>query len=306
FEATRTDAEPHVEALQVASVHAHHACRLDPDLAEAWATLGFILERTGERDDALSALTGSVALEPDNWLHLVRLAAASWGQRRIDAARRALAECPQLPVAHWLAASVYVARGTLDKAGHEVHAGLEMIAAEARGSARFSTVAFHWMAGLLCLAREAPDDAVAAFDRELALEARGHLYARECAANTWYAKGACLLRLGHRDAARAAFGEAISRVPLHPMAHAGLAIANHTTDTVLTGAPLSVDHAFAGAALLVGRGDARAAAGLIEAALATAPPGSAGWLLPIEPLIHVGHAPEAWRPALAALHLRAR
>jgi hypothetical protein len=31
-------------------------------------------------------------------------------------------------------------------------------------------------------------------ERDLALEARGHLYARECSAQAWYAKGACLLR----------------------------------------------------------------------------------------------------------------
>lgn len=40
------------------------------------------------------------------------------------------------------------------------------------------------------LARGSAGEAQAWFDRELALEARGHLYAREAAANAWYAKGA--------------------------------------------------------------------------------------------------------------------
>ena len=52
FEATRTDPAPDAEALRLAESHARHACGLDPDLAEAWATLGFVLERTGRRQDA--------------------------------------------------------------------------------------------------------------------------------------------------------------------------------------------------------------------------------------------------------------
>ena len=46
-------------------------------------------------------------------------------------------------------------------------------------------VALHWLKGLLRTASGAADDAMASFDQELALEARGHLYAREAAANTW-------------------------------------------------------------------------------------------------------------------------
>ncbi len=85
-------------------------------------------------------------------------------------------------------------------------------------------VALHWLKGLLRNAAGDAYGAVAAFDQELALEVRGHLYSREAAANTWYAKGACCLDAGDRDAALAAFREALARVPGHPMAHAGLAI----------------------------------------------------------------------------------
>jgi DNA-binding winged helix-turn-helix (wHTH) protein/cytochrome c-type biogenesis protein CcmH/NrfG len=310
FEATRTDARPDTEALRHAAVHARTACHLNPDLAEAWATLGFVLERTGERDDALAALGRAVMLEPDNWRHQFRLAAGSWGEDRLRAARRALSACPHLPMAHWLAASVSVARDALDRAEREVDAGLAILAVESTEPARFSTVAFHWLKGLLCLARGDAGEAMAAFDRELALEARDHLYARECAANTWYAKGACQLEGGDREAARAAFREAIARVPRHPMAHAGLAILDGVPLVARASgdddAPLPVDLAFARAARLVSAGDTSAAAAIAGVALAAAPPGNAGWLLPIEPLIGVRHAREAWTPVLAALHLRAR
>ncbi len=148
FEATRTDPAPDAVALRLAESHALNACHLDPHLAEAWATLGFVLERTGRRADALAALERAVALEPDNWRHQVRLALGSWGETRLRAVRRALAQCPQLPLAHWLAATVFVARHALGHAERDADRGL----------------------------------AVAAFDQELALEARGHLYSREAAA----------------------------------------------------------------------------------------------------------------------------
>ena len=77
FEATRTDPAPDADALRLAAVHAQQACRLDPERAEAWATLGFVLERTGRRDQARAALEKAVALEPDNWRHQVRLALGS-------------------------------------------------------------------------------------------------------------------------------------------------------------------------------------------------------------------------------------
>ena len=308
FEATRTDAMPDVEALRLAELHAQEACRLDPNLAEAWATLGFVLERTGKRDEARWALDRAVTLEPDNWLHLIRLTAASWGEERLRAARRTFARCPRLPMAHWLVASVYVARDALDQAEREVDAGLVVAAAESKSATRFSAVAFDWLKGLLCLARSATDEALAAFDREIALEARGHVYARECASNAWYARGACLVRTRDRDAARAAFAEAIARAPRHPMAHAGLAILDERHDLSLASndpAP-SVDLGFARAAVLASGNDVQGAAELVSAALRSAPPGNAGWLLPIEPLLYIGRARDAWTPALSALHLRAR
>ena len=43
----------------------------------------------------------------------------------------------------------------------------------------------------------------------------GHLYARECCANTWYAIGALRLRQGKKTEAQQAFAQALERVPNH-------------------------------------------------------------------------------------------
>ena len=72
--------------------------------------------------------------------------------------------------------------------------------------------------------------------------------------------------------------------------------------TVSTGA--GVDLAMARAALLLDAGSSTlAAAAVTEACAATV--GSAGWILPIEPLVGVQRAPEVWRVALATLRGRA-
>jgi hypothetical protein len=47
------------------------------------------------------------------------------------------------------------------------------------------------------------------------------------------------------------------------------------------------------------------AAGLMESALADAPAGNGGWLLPVEPLLRVHSAPDVWAGALARVRARA-
>jgi DNA-binding winged helix-turn-helix (wHTH) protein len=308
FEATRADPSPDVAALQLAVTHAREACRLDPDSAEAWATLGFVLERTRERVDALAALRQAVRLEPDNWRHQLRLAYGSWGEERLRAARRTLVLLPDCPLARLLAATVYVARDALAEAERELDAGLAAMSTDPGlpSPGRFSPVALHWLKGLLCLARGADDEALVAFEEELAFEPRGHFYARECCANAWYAIGACHLRRGDRSAARAAFDQAIARVPQHPMASTGLALPDgRRSDEVPDAAPASIEVALARAVRLVAEGESPSAAGLVAAALAAAPAGNAGWLVPVEPMLGVQRERAAWTTVLTALRVRA-
>src|SRR5262249_11724843 len=83
FEMTRADQLPDLAALQRGEHHAREACRLDPSSGEAWATLGFVLERCGNRTDAIAALRRAVSLEADNWRHHLRLSYGSWGEERL-------------------------------------------------------------------------------------------------------------------------------------------------------------------------------------------------------------------------------
>ena len=59
------------------------------------------------------------------------------------------------------------------------------------------------------------------------------------------------------------------------------------------------------AAQLVASGAHAEAARIVDEALAAAPAGNAGWLLPIEPLLNVAARPDTWARALAHLRNRA-
>lgn len=311
-EMTRLDAAPNADAAGRAASHAREACRLEPGYGEAWATLGFVLDRTGHRGDALAALRRAVSLEPDNWRHHLRLAYASWGEERLRAARRTLALLPGFPLAHWLAATVHVARQSLGEARRDLDAGCASQTLDGE-SGRFRAVALHWLLGLVLLAEGEPDRAVEAFHRELQAEPRDHLYARECCANVWYAIGAVHHAAGQRDLAAGALRAALTRIPAHLPARAALSA--YEPQGASPGDPAesrpgelsparSFEGELAGAVRLVVDGASGEAARRIDRALAAAPPGNAGWLLPVEPWLQVWTCAERWASALGRLRAR--
>ena len=307
FEMTRADESPDASSLTLAAQHAREACRLGPDYGEAWATLGFVLDRTGRHTDALAASRRAITLEADNWRHHLRLASVSWGEERLREARRTLALLPGFPIAHWLCATVHVARQAWEEAERELDAGIASQASQRTGPSRFSGVALYWLRGLVHLARGDERGALDSLERELSFESSGHLYARECCANTWYAIGAIHRRRGRKTEAAAALQEALARVPKHPLAKLVLGAANPGAiaprpDGVE--AP-SFDAAIGHAVHLVLAGDHASAARLLDHALAAAPSGNAGWLLPVEPLLNVSESPGVWAPTLARLRTRA-
>jgi len=308
YETTRADPRPDREALAEAERHAREACRLEPDYGEGWATLGFVLDRTGAHVDALAASRRAVSLEPDNWRHHLRLSSIAWGEERLREARRSLALLPGAPLAHWLAATVYVARQAFDMALRELDAG---VAAGEGVQSRFSGVALHWLRGLLLLADGDDAGALAAFERELSLEAGAHLYARESCANACYAIGALRLRNGERAEAMDAFRQAVARVAVHPQALAALVVLGDRDAAAAVSArsggqaPPRIEHTVARAVGLALAGDAAAAARLLDETLAAAPAGNAAWFLPVEPVLRAREHPDLWAPVLARVQSRA-
>jgi tetratricopeptide (TPR) repeat protein len=167
----------------------------------------------------------------------------------------------------------------------------------------------HWLLGLVLLARGEEEAALAEFERELANEGSGQLYGRECCANTWYAIGALRLRQRRTDEARAAFAQTLTRVPRHPFALCTLAMIPHLSDVEGSFAMGEQGPLFEGRmAVAITRmlmGHTSDAVQALDRALASATPGNAGWLVPVDPLLHVSAAPEAWAPVLGRLRARA-
>ena len=300
FEVTRADRLPDLDSLAAAANHARESCRLDPAYGEAWATLGFVLDRTGSGVDAVAALSRAVALEPDNWRHHLRLAVVTWGEARLRAARRTLTLLPGCPLAHWLAATVHVARLALDEAERELTAGCAALAA-AGPDARLSGVALEWLLGLIRLSRGDSGAARRHFERELAAESGGHLYARECCANVWYAIGAMRWRHGDFSGAHDAFAEALLRVDGHPLA--AIMAGGDASDAPPRRHGSAVDAAVARAVALTRLGRRADAIAVVDDALAAAPPGNGGWILPVEPMLQA--TGPGWELVLARLRSNA-
>ncbi len=308
-ESTRARATHDPAMLPLAAHHAREARRLDPRHGEAWITGGVILERMGDRDGSAAAFRRGVELEPWCLRHHVRRAWSSWGEERIAAATTALRLSPRQPEAVCLMATVFIARGNMDDAEHHLDiAASAMPDLEGPGGLH---VGVYWLKGLVCHRRAADEDAIAWFDREAALEPHGHLYAEECCASAFYAKGAMLADRHNDEGAREAYGEALRRVPRHPMARAGLAILDGLADRAAAmfladmDARLRIDEAMARAAILVHVGRADAGAELCYRALLASPPGNAAWLLPIDPLLRVQRDKAIWARVLDLLRRRA-
>ena len=297
FEAGAVDQRRNTAALEAGISHARRACELAPGSGEAWSTLAFLLGLSGQTGQAVAAANKAVAIEPENWRHALRLAYVSWGEERVQAARRVLTLCPALALAHWLRTTVFIARGALEMALDEVRLGCAAQDAQAKGSG-FPGIGLHLLHGLVLAAQDHLDDGVAEFRKELSWAESGQLYARECAANTWYALACVHLRQKRRDEANAAFARALAIAPCHVSATAAL---HGRVPASACGIEAAV-----GQAIVLARGNRHAdAARVYREALVQSPAGSAGWLLPVEPLLHPLARPAIWAETLGIVRVRA-
>ena len=305
FESTRADPAPDRAALDQALHHAGEGIRLAPESGEAWSTLAFALSLAGHRRDAIAAGHKALAHEPDNWRHHVRFGYVSWGEERLRAAQQALALLPDVPLAHWLAATVFIARGAFGAALDHLRSGCTAQDAQRYGGP-FRAVGLHLLHGLVLAAHNSPAAAIDEFRRELDSAHKTHLYARECLANTCYSMGAVFLHRGRDQDARTAFEDAFKYIDGHAFARVGLAALNGSLPAMIAcqpGDPMDATMVNAAALALGGKHDEAAA--LFVHAITHAEPGPAGWLLPVEPLLHVSVHRETWTEALAIVRHRA-
>jgi len=181
-------------------------------------------------------------------------------------------------------ATVLIARSFFAAAEQEIDAAIQALATRAAAGESGTAVAVYWLKGLLCLLlRGDIDEAIAMCERELALEACGHLYAKECCASALYVIGVCHLLRGDKAAALSLFDQSLARVPGHAMVFVGRIIAGAPMPAGLrSDVPMSVDVAAARAAGLRAIGNTAAGAVGVGEALSATPPRNAGWLIPID------------------------
>jgi DNA-binding winged helix-turn-helix (wHTH) protein len=320
YEMTRQIREPNHDALAAGIEHAEHAIRLAPDLAEAHATLSFLLTSAARYADAQVAARHAVAIDPDSWRHQYRLGHATWGSARLRALERTIALYPQFAYARLEMAMVHVARGRLDVAEALVRQGAADQDQQRADGNRFPGLGFHWLLAALHAAQGRHDEAVAECDRELERVARRRLYGPEYAVVALYWRGHGLLALGRPDEALAAFRDIDTWITGHPRGALGEAAALSALGDAAGAAEAAsraqraADHFAAtdrpsDASLMraigaAGAGDAGNAIAAVQEMLSQ-PVWATGWTIPLEPAFHSLFASPAFGQLLAALAERA-
>jgi DNA-binding winged helix-turn-helix (wHTH) protein/tetratricopeptide (TPR) repeat protein len=321
FQASRARNTPDRDALVAAIAHARAASDLDPNLAEAHAALALLLSSADQTAEAVAAGRRAVALEPGNWRHGFRLGAAAWGEERLVCLDSVIVQYPQLAYAYFHSAMVRVARGDLPRAREILRAGAALSDRPSAGAGRFPATGLHWLLGLVELASGDAATATAEFDRELAQAGRS-LFADEFAMDAYDGHAFACLQTGDAAGAVAMFERALERFPQHARSLIGLADAARRADHPARANDLlaraeqaieelkrggrSTESAMARAYAHVVSGRAADALDVLTRLLDQAPPGSAGWTLPVEPWFAPLRQTPDGRAILAKLAARAR
>jgi DNA-binding winged helix-turn-helix (wHTH) protein/Tfp pilus assembly protein PilF len=321
YESTRAENEPDRALLGRAVAHAEEAIRLDDTLAEAHATLALVLVSASRIDAAAAAGRRAVAIEPSNWRHWFRLGHATWGSDRVRAAAQTQALYPEFAFSHFQVAMVHVARRNLDEAEKVLRQGAAVQDRQIARGGRYPALGLHWLLGLVRLANEDIEEALAEFEREIAIAEPHRLYGREFQMHAATGCAAALIRAGRMNDAIASFQKALSFYPENAPAQLGLADALRSA-----GKPDEAESRLAGAQRvlrtlertrpayaatvkaewLAAQGDAGASAALLLATLRNSPPGFACWTVPIEPAFRQVIGLPAFAPVLQELAARAR
>jgi DNA-binding winged helix-turn-helix (wHTH) protein/tetratricopeptide (TPR) repeat protein len=321
YEMSRARNQPDGALLARAIDHVRRAIELERDLAEAHATLAFILVSAGRSVEALAAARRAVALEPGYWGNQFRLAHAAWGDERLQAVGRSMELYPDFPFAHFEAAMVHIARGMLDRAESTLREGTIVQDRQAHMKQRYPARGLHWLLGIVRLARGDAAEALLEFDREI-VPGVAQLYGPEFAMNAHDGAGFAHLASSDPGAAVERFRQALGLFPEHARSLVGLGGALRAD-----GEAVAADAAFARASSAIealrrgGRGGEAAMAealqhavrGRQEAAIAalhklldTAELSFSGWTIPVEPLLAPLRQTPPFQGVLSKLADRAR
>jgi adenylate cyclase len=321
YEMSRARNHPDAGLLAKAIDHVRQAIELDRELAEAHATLAFLLVSAGRAGEALVSARRAVTLEPGYWGHHFRVAHAAWGDERLRSLSRVMELYPDFPFAHFEAAMVFIARGSLDRSESMLREGAIVQDRQAHLRQRFPARGLHWLLGLVRLASGDVAEAETQFEREVA-GGTGQLYGAEFVMNSCDGAGFARLRAGDPQRAVEHFRRALELFPDHARSLVGLGAA-------LTAAkkPREAAKAFADATAAIEalRRGGRGSEATIAQAFLNASTGRAddalkclrtlieraelpytGWTIPIEPLLDPIRSHPEFLTILSILAGRAR
>jgi tetratricopeptide (TPR) repeat protein len=320
FQASRARLRPDRDELTAAVVHARRAVEIDPELAEGHAALAFFLSSADRGREAVAAGRIASALEPGNWRHQFRLGVAAWGDERIQSLQAVIAQFPALAYAYLALAMPYVARNDLATARTILARGITFESAQA-AQGRFPGRGLHWLLGLVDLASGDVPAAQREFDAELSSRAAA-VYDDEFTMDACAGLGYAHLAEGDASAAAASFERGLERVPDHARLVVGLsesaarlkqrdrakellARAGRSVDTLVSEGR-TVEASMSRACWLVASGRPDEAIAELGTLLDSAPAGSAGWTIPIEPGLAALRGSPRFKRLLARLADRAR
>jgi DNA-binding winged helix-turn-helix (wHTH) protein/Flp pilus assembly protein TadD len=321
YEMSRARNQPDAALLARAIDHVRRAIELERDLAEAHATLAFLLVSAGRFDEARASARRAVSLEPGYWGHHFRLGHAEWGEDRLRTLARALELYPDFPFAHFEAAMVHIARGALDRAESVLREGTLVQDRQAHLRQRYPAKGLHWLLGLVRLAQRDHAEARAEFEREIS-DGSGQLYAAEFTMNACDGLGFIALDLKEARSAGESFARALKPFPEHARSLVGLGAA-----LLMANDRKGADGAFARASAAIEglrRGGRAPEACLAEASIHAVKGKNdeaiallkrlvdrpelpfAGWTLPIEPLFAPLRQTTGFQSVMATLAQHAR
>jgi tetratricopeptide (TPR) repeat protein len=261
--------------------------------------------------EAAEAARRAVALEPGNWRHLFRLGHATWGDERLRAAAATLDLYPDFAFSHFQTAMVHVARGRLRDAETVLRQGAAVQDRQIARGGRYPALGLHWLLGLVRLAEGDAAEALDEFDRERRLAEPHRLYGREYSAHALLGRGAALLRSDRPREAIDAFNAALGMYPDDGAMRLGLALAERALGekrgqiSIFEFESRDRTAPMLRAQLLAADGNPGGAIATLESLLRDAPPGIAGWTIPVEPFLSQLSSDQRFTGVLKALALRA-